>query len=364
MDKVIVKVGEEEADKGEGENIYTVVDNLFVQDPNDVVEDLYNVLKDVDYYSYDIEWRGNPSLDVGDKVDLDGRETYILNRKLTYTGGLWEQYDAPIKSNVERDSTSKGNLTIDMNNIKTDIKVVKGEISQTIEKIENLVVDAENRLYQSQTQIPFDFNSGDGTIQLFRDSRHPYYKVVSDTNIDLSASFPQSQYAEDLDGEEVTISLDVLVDVDRIVTIDGEDFEVKADRWTRIHVTKEFPTNTTRNVRIRLPFSRKKTRDKIDRVNLIDSLSTNINTLYYRNLQVQKGNVATRWTLTPEELEENIDRMSTQIKQLSNSISLIATENESTGMLEITPESIVQAINTTDGVGRLKTVKVTVNENG
>jgi hypothetical protein len=118
-------------------------------------------------------------------------------------------------------------------------------------------------LYQSQTQIPFDLNVGTGSIQLFREAYHPYYKVTSDTNIDLSASFPQSQYAEDLTGEEVTISLDVLVDVDRVVNIDGREFDVKGNRWTRIHVTKEFPENTTRNTRVRVPYSRQITRDKI-----------------------------------------------------------------------------------------------------
>ncbi len=209
-----------------------------------------------------------------------------------------------------------------MNNVKTQIKVIEGEITQSIEKIENLVVDASNRLYQSQTQILFGFNSGIGEIQLFREAYHPYYKVVSDTNIDLSAAFPQSQYAEDLTGEEVTISLDVLVDVDRVVNIDGKDFEVKGNRWTRIHVTKMFPINDTVNKRVRTPYSRQITRDKIIGNKLIDSLSTDINTIYYRNLQVQKGDVPTNWTLTPEELDSQIERYESEIKQLADEISL------------------------------------------
>src|SRR5690606_13564902 len=97
---------------------------------------------------------------------------------------------------------------------------------------------------------------------------------------------------------------------------------------------------------------------------LIDNLSTNINTLYYRNLKVERGNVVTDWTLTPEELEVDVDRMGSEIKQLADSISMIARRNENTGRLEVTPESIVAAINTTDGVGRVKTVGVTINENG
>src|SRR5690606_4681834 len=59
-----------------------------------------------------------------------------------------------------------------------------------------------------------------------------------------------------------------------------------------------------------------------------------------------------------------VNRLSTEFKQLEDSISLVAKRNELTGRFEITPESIVAAINTTDGVGRVKTVGVTIDENG
>lgn len=248
--------------------------------------------------------------------------------------------------------------------IKASLELLEDSIVSTVEKIENLRIEAENRLYQSQTQIPFELNQGRGTLQLFREAYHPYYKVVSDTNIDLSAAFPQSQYAEDLTGEEVTISLDVLVDVDRVVNIDGKDFEVKGNRWTRIHVTKMFPINDTVNKRVRTPYSRQITRDKIIGNKLIDSLSTDINTIYYRNLQVQKGNVNTNWTLTPEELEADVNRLISEFKQVEDSISLLVKRNEDSGRFEVNTEGIIAEINKTDGVGKVKTVGVTINEYG
>ncbi|MBS4534968.1 hypothetical protein GOQ29_04970 [Clostridium sp. D2Q-14] len=365
IDRVIVKVGEETAEQGEGENIYTIVDNMFVQDPNNVIGPVFNVLKNVSYSSCDFEWQGDFSLDLGDKITIDGYDTYVLDRKLKYTGGLREDYKAPAKSNVEKNSTGKGSLTIDMNNVKTQIKVIDGEIRQVIERVENLVSDAANRLYQSQTNIPFDLNVGTGTVQLFRNSYYPYYKVTSDTNIDLSASFPNSQFAEPLEElGEATISLDVLVEVDRVVIIDGEEHEAKANRWTRIHVTKEFTENNTRNIIVRNPYSRKRTRDKYIGTKLIEQLQTNINTIYYRNLQVQGGNVASRWTLTPEELEEQVNRISSEFKQLEYSISLLVRKNDDSGRFEVNADNIVAEINKTDGVGKVKTIGVTVDENG
>lgn len=365
IDKVIVKVGDERAEAGEGQNIYTVVNNMFVQNPADVVDALYDVLKNVSYTACEYKWQGDFSLDLGDKVTIDGYETYVLDRKLTYTGGLREDYKAPAKSNVEKESTGKGSLTLDIENVKTRIKVIDGEIKQTIERVENLVVGANNRLFDSQTEIGFGFNVGVGTVQVFRDQVHPYYKVVSSQGVDLFAAFPDSQFAEPLEElGEVTISLDVLVDVDRTATIDGKEFDVKANRWTRIHVTKSFDDNTTKRLRVRNPFSRKRTRDIDVGTKLIDSLSVDINTLYYRNLKVERGNIATDWTLTPEELEADVNRYSSEIKQLADSISMMVRKDELSTEFMQNAESIVAAINTTDGVGRVKTVNFIVDEHG
>jgi hypothetical protein len=365
IDKVIVKVGDERAEAGEGENIYTIVDNMFVQDPNNVVDALYSVLKNVSYTACTLKWQGDFSLDLGDKVTVDGNDTYVLSRKLTYTGGLREDYSAPAKSNIEKNSTGKGSLTLDIENVKTQIKVIDGEIKQTIERVENLVVGANNRLYDSQTEIPFGFNTGTGEVRIFRDQIHPYYKAVGDQNINLFIALPDSQFAEPLSElGEITISLDVMVDVDRTVIIDGKDFDVKGNRWTRIHVTKAFDNNTTRRSRVRNPFSRKRTRDIDIGTRLIDSLEVNINTLYYRNLKVERGNIATDWTLTPEELEVDVSRYGSEIRQLADSISSMVRKDELSTEFMQNAESIVAAINTTDGVGRVKTVNFIVDENG
>lgn len=201
--------------------------------------------------------------------------------------------------------------------------------------------------------------------QLIRDSINPYYKAYNPyvSQINLFASFPNSQFAENLEGEIVTMSLGVLVDVDRVVKIDDREFELKANRWTRIHITKEFPINNTKHTRVRKPYSRKQTRDVVDLTELF-SISTDLNTIYYRNIQIQKGEIPSNHTMTPEELEIEVNRLETEILMLIDSISLVATRNEDTGKLEVTPDSVVAAINSTDGVGKLKTVKVIIDENG
>jgi hypothetical protein len=137
VEKVIVKVGDEQASIGDGVNIYTVVDNMFVQNPSNVVTALYNSLKDIYYYPVsNMEWSGDFSLDMSDKVTVFGKATYILNRTIKVAGGLTETMNSPVKSNVERDSTGKNNTQLEINRVKTEIKIISGEIDQMISDTE------------------------------------------------------------------------------------------------------------------------------------------------------------------------------------------------------------------------------------
>ena len=156
IDRVIVKVGAEEAEAGTGDNIYTVVDNLFVQDPNNVVGPLYEVLKNVNYTACELSWQGDFSLDLGDKITIDGHDTYILDRSLKYTGGLRETYRAPAKSNIEKESTGKKSLTLEMANYKSELRIVKEGLSYNIEKVEEVegdLGDLADRLEEAEFKI-------------------------------------------------------------------------------------------------------------------------------------------------------------------------------------------------------------------
>src|SRR5699024_5799030 len=129
-------------------------------------------------------------------------------------------------------------------------------------------------------------------------------------------------------GQEVTISLDVMTEMDSMVTIEGKEYDTKANEWTRIHVTKTFTDTDTKHIRVRTRYSKKQSRDIKLGDSLIDSLKVDIDTLYYRNLQVQKGDIPTNWTLTPEELDAQIERYESEIKQLADEISLRVTAGE------------------------------------
>lgn len=154
IDKVIVILGAEEATRGEGDNPYYIVDNLFCQNPNLVADELYNVLNGLSYMPFNAKWQGNMAIDCGDMITINPERGYFntlaTSKKLTYRGGLREEYKAVGKSNTEKKSTGKGSLTLDMEKAKTEIKVLDGKIEQRVTKgeFETLVEQTEEALTQ------------------------------------------------------------------------------------------------------------------------------------------------------------------------------------------------------------------------
>lgn len=158
IDKVIVKVGFQEAEAGAGVNPYYIIDNMFVQNPADVAASLYDVLSLVNYTTGHLRWIGDFSLDLEDRIMIDDKATYVMNRGLNFTGGLREEYKALDKSNVIKNSTGKGSLTLDINRVKTQIKIMDGLIKETVESVTGLNT--------SMTTFEQDFESFKNTIQV------------------------------------------------------------------------------------------------------------------------------------------------------------------------------------------------------
>lgn len=138
INKIIIKIGAEEASAGTGTNPLYIINNMFCQNPNNAVNAIFEVLNGVAYMPYTMKWQGNPALDCGDLITVNTDKgvytTVIGNRILTYSGGLREEYSAPGKSNTEKSSTSKGSLTLAIENVLTEIKVLDGKIEQRVLK--------------------------------------------------------------------------------------------------------------------------------------------------------------------------------------------------------------------------------------
>ena len=139
--KLVVKTGDVKAELGEDSGLaYFIQDNIFCQNPLNVIEPIFDMLYGLNYRKLSVKWIGNPKYQCGDQlVVYDGNilhNTYIMTRKLNFNGGLTEEYSAEGKTKEETKENTKGNLTLKVEKTIVEIKVAKDEIAQRVKKDE------------------------------------------------------------------------------------------------------------------------------------------------------------------------------------------------------------------------------------
>lgn len=139
--KLIVKTGDVKAELGENSGLaYFIEDNIFCQNPLDVIEPVFNILYGLNYRKLSIKWIGNPKYQPGDQLVIyDGNilhNTYIMTRKLNFNGGLTEEYSAEGKTKEETKANTKGSLTLKVEKTIVEIKVAQDEIAQRVKNDE------------------------------------------------------------------------------------------------------------------------------------------------------------------------------------------------------------------------------------
>ncbi len=139
--KLVVKTGDVKAELGEDSGLtYFIENNIFCQNPVDVIEPIFDTLYDLNYRKLNVKWIGNPKYQAGDQlVVYDGNilhNTYIMSKKLSFNGVLREEYSAEGKTKEETKEATKGNLTLKVEKTLVEVKVAKEEIAQRVKKDE------------------------------------------------------------------------------------------------------------------------------------------------------------------------------------------------------------------------------------
>ncbi len=131
---------------------------------------IFNALQSVDYYPYDLSWRGNPALEIGDIVtvyDIEGNELKVpnLSYNLEYTGGLSATSSADSKSRLDV--------------VPTGRKTYQQQIHATQTKIKETATNLTNAFKDAQEKITG--NQGGFIIQRMNEDGKPYEFLVMDT---------------------------------------------------------------------------------------------------------------------------------------------------------------------------------------
>lgn len=100
-----------------------------------ILDDLYDELKNLKYYPYSLDWQGHLKLEVGQWVTLktNKNETYkvpVLSQSFTFKGGLKSKISADSKAGNDTQYSYRGFLTKQIKQISTDLEA---EVQQQIE---------------------------------------------------------------------------------------------------------------------------------------------------------------------------------------------------------------------------------------
>jgi hypothetical protein len=130
-------------------------DNAFIslrEDAATIVEQILNYVNGLTFYAYDLKWRGNPALDVGDKVTVTLKDDstvdiYYLGESLLYNGGMvatatWQHGEVEdVDSNPTTIGEAINQTFAKVDKVNQQITIYAGSIEANAQEIALLQID-------------------------------------------------------------------------------------------------------------------------------------------------------------------------------------------------------------------------------
>lgn len=148
----------------------------------EILNDVYEKLADVDFYPYALEWRGNPSLEAGDLFtiqDASGSPLKVpnLGYKLVYNGGLKATSEAETKSRTDVKPSGRPTLQQQINKTLSKIKEESSSLKDAFEEANEKITgnrggyltaryDENGKPYEFLVMDTEDINSATNVIRL------------------------------------------------------------------------------------------------------------------------------------------------------------------------------------------------------
>ncbi len=185
IDELVVDCNGVQASRGYGENIYYISDNPLCFEPEIVIDNIYNVIKDISYIPFEMKWQGDASIQCGDSITIRNRgaiiNTLLTTRTLSYAGGLTEVYKASGVSKTERSTTSSGTIATTVNNQKQ-------ENSEIYEQLNSKVNHSDFEEYKKTVDKRFDSTVSKSYVDTQLDAKvnntdfEEYKKTIDEVN--------------------------------------------------------------------------------------------------------------------------------------------------------------------------------------
>ncbi|KZK38733.1 hypothetical protein P7266_0320 [Lactococcus cremoris] len=222
------KSGDEQVTYTSGSNTgpQIVLDNKVMT--QNLLDNIYQKVKDLNFYPFTLNWRGNPALEMGDWLTLTDRDGTSfkapnLSYTLTFSGGLTAVSSANTNSSAQTVSA----YSPPMNQIIKDIN------SRVDAAGKNSVYDGtEEPPYPKEGDIWFKKNGPDDEIWIYSKLEDGTYDWVMTTSTRLS--------------DEIQEKIDNSVPSDEIVKTINLSEEMDGKEWLKISGAKIWLTDQTR----------------------------------------------------------------------------------------------------------------------
>lgn len=179
--KVIKKVGNNSSETTELQTGSTsgaqisIENNLMTQS---MLETIFNKVKSINFYPINLNWRGNPALEVGDWITMTDRQgkqfkSPVLNYTITFSGGLCSTISADSKS-------YSGGVT----SFKGPIQQQLTEINHRLDAAgkSNVYEGTEEPKHPQEGDIWFKKNGPDDEIWLYKQTSQGVFEWVMTTS--------------------------------------------------------------------------------------------------------------------------------------------------------------------------------------
>lgn len=131
-----------------GNTVYISQDNMYIVD-QEQIDNIYNALKDLEFYSFEGESIINPALDTGDIVVIDGKNV-IYQGSMQFSGRWIASIESKIQCKAKEETTTRTpSQKIINRRVQSSINQIDGKITQLAEQ----TTEHETKLTQQEQDI-------------------------------------------------------------------------------------------------------------------------------------------------------------------------------------------------------------------
>lgn len=131
-----------------GNTVYISQDNMYIVD-QEQIDNIYNALKDLEFYSFEGESIIDPALDTGDIIVIDGKNV-IYQGSMQFSGRWIANIESKIQCKAKEETTTRTPSQKTINRrVQSSINQIDGKITQLAEQ----TTEHETKLTQQEQDI-------------------------------------------------------------------------------------------------------------------------------------------------------------------------------------------------------------------